>query len=244
MDPSELIKRQTEAWGTSVTPEALEQLEAYAGLLSSYRRANVIGTRDPRTVLLDHVLDSLSSFLFIPLREARRLVDVGSGGGLPGLPIKLARSEFELALVESTGKKADFLRLVVAALSLSHVEVVNKRAEEIGHTPEHRGAYDAATTRAVARLSVVAEYCVPLLRLGGHAICMKGRIEPDEFSEGNRAARHLGASVLDVIPVPLLPEVTDKERNLVVLEKVRKTPTKYPRRTGTARKKPLGSRMP
>jgi 16S rRNA (guanine527-N7)-methyltransferase len=104
----------------------------------------------------------------------------------------------------------------------------------------HRSTYDVVTSRAVARLSVVAEYCVPLLKVGGSAISMKGPLNPDELSEGGRAAEALGARVAEIIRVPMLPEIGEKERNLVILEKVRQTPAQYPRRSGTAAKKPLG----
>jgi 16S rRNA (guanine527-N7)-methyltransferase len=111
----------------------------------------------------------------------------------------------------------------------------------MGRTQEHRGGYDVATTRAVARLSVVAEYCVPLLEVGGYAIAMKGRLDAEELSEGRRAAGMLRAKVAEVKRVPTIPEVGDKERNLVIIEKVRETPGGYPRRSGIVAKRPLGA---
>ena len=191
-------------------------------------------------ILLDHVLDSLSCFLFEPLRAARRLADVGSGGGLPGIPIKIVTPQLEATLVESTAKKARFLRRAVEILSLEETTVTNARVEEIARTEEHRGAYDIATARAVARLSVVAEYCVPLLKVGGHVISMKGRLEIEELSEGERAAEKLGARVSALIRVPRLPEIEEKERCLVILEKIEETPEEYPRNVGVPIKKPLG----
>jgi 16S rRNA (guanine527-N7)-methyltransferase len=114
--------------------------------------------------------------------------------------------------------------------------------EDLGRTRAHRGAYDVVTSRAVARLSVVAEYCVPLLEIGGSAIAMKGRLGPEELAEGDRALDALGARVAETTRVPLLPEVGEKERNLVILEKIRETPSRYPRRPGIAAKRPLGVR--
>ena len=212
----------------------------FARLLGTYDQANVIGTREPGSILLDHILDSLSCFLFGPLVGAQRLADVGSGGGLPGIPIKIAQPTLQATLIESTGKKVRFLRYAVERLGLGGVEVLDGRVEEVAHARGCRETYDVVTARAVARLSVVAEYCVPLLRVGGHVISMKARLQTEELSEGERAAQRLGAKVSEVLQVPHLPEIGSKERRLVILEKVRDTPGKYPRKVGVPAKKPLG----
>jgi 16S rRNA (guanine527-N7)-methyltransferase len=240
MDELGLLRLQAAAWGLSLSPGCLARLEGYARLLRDYNEANVIGTRELRGIILDHVLDSLSCFLFRPLGMARSLVDVGSGGGLPGLPIKIVEPEVRATLVEATAKKARFLRRAVENLSLEGVEVTNARVEEIARTDAHRGVYDVATVRAVARLSVVAEYCVPLLRAGGHMISMKGRPEDEEIAEGERAAEELGARFSQLIKVPRLPELPKKERCLVVLKKLEETPGEYPRNVGVPAKRPLG----
>jgi 16S rRNA (guanine527-N7)-methyltransferase len=233
---------QAAAWGLRLCHDRRRHLQQYATLLGVYDLANVIGTRDVDKILIDHVLDSLSCFLHEPLFRARRLADVGSGGGLPGIPIKIMRPDLATTLVESTGKKARFLRHAVDGLSLRGVEVVNARVEDLGRTRAHRGAYDVVTCRAVARLSVVAEYCVPLLETGGHAIAMKGWLGPEELEEGNSALDALGAMVAETRRVLMLPEVGEKERNLVILEKIRETPARYPRRPGIVAKRPLGVR--
>jgi 16S rRNA (guanine527-N7)-methyltransferase len=240
MDELELVTLQAAAWGLRQDDERLARLEAYARLLAGYEEANVIGTREVGRILLDHVLDSLSCFLFRPLADAGRLADVGSGGGLPGMPIKICAPGMWVTLIESTGKKARFLRRVVDELSLTGTEVVNARVEDASRMVEHRGLYDVTTARAVARLSVLAEYCVPLLKVGGWVVSMKGRLPDEELSECERAAEKLGARVSELIRVPHLPEVGEKERRLVVIQKVRETPRKYPRNVGVPAKKPLG----
>jgi 16S rRNA (guanine527-N7)-methyltransferase len=240
VDALELARQQAAAWGLRLDAGRLERLGEFARFLSGYEEANVIGTRDVGEVLLEHVLDSLSCFLFEPVGEAERLADVGSGGGLPGLPIKLVAPRVGVTLIEVTAKKARFLRRAVEALAVDGVEVVNGRAEEVGRAREHRGVYDVTTARAVARLAVVAEYCVPLLRVGGHAVLMKGRLDGGEVSEGERAAEKLGAEVSEVIRVPRLPEIGEKHRSLVVVRKVGETPDRYPRSVGTPARKPLG----
>ncbi len=218
----------------------LVRLGTFARFLGSYEEANVIGTREVQKILLDHVLDSLSCFLFERLRVAERLADVGTGGGLPGVPIKIVAPRTEVTLVESVAKKARFLQRAIDELSLQDMTVLNARVEEGSRTEEHRAAYDIATARAVARLSVVAEYCVPLLKVGGHVISMKGQLGNEELSEGEKAAEKLGAKVSTLMRVPRLPETGEKERWLVILEKVGDTPAKYPRKVGVPAKKPLG----
>jgi 16S rRNA (guanine527-N7)-methyltransferase len=242
MDALGLMEVQAATWGLHLGHDRRGRLQEYARRLALYDRANVIGTRDLDRILLDHVLDSLSCFLHEPLFRARRLADVGSGGGLPGIPIKIMRPDLAMTLVEATGKKATFLRHAVDGLALKGVEIANTRVEDLGRTRAHRGAYDVVTCRAVARLSVVAEYCVPLLETGGCAIAMKGRLEPEELVEGNRAVDALGAKVAETTRVSMLPEVGEKERHLVILEKIRETPARYPRRPGLVAKRPLGVR--
>jgi 16S rRNA (guanine527-N7)-methyltransferase len=240
MGALELLRLQTAAWGLSLPPDRLARLGRFARFLRDYEEANVIGTRELRGIILDHILDSLSCFLFEPLGVARLLADVGSGGGLPGVPIKIVKPELRTTLVESTAKKARFLHRATKNLSLEGVEVMSARVEEFARADVYRGTYDVATARAVARLSVVAEYCVPLLRVGGCVISMKGRLEDEEITEGERAAERLGAKVSELIRVPHLPEIEKKERCLVIIEKVGETPGEYPRNVGVPAKKPLG----
>jgi 16S rRNA (guanine527-N7)-methyltransferase len=236
-----LMEVQAAAWGLRLCHDRRGHLQEYATLLALYDLANVIGTRDVGRILIDHVLDSLSCFLHAPLFRARRLADVGSGGGLPGIPIKIIRPDLATTLVESNGKKARFLQHAVDGLDLKGVEVANTRVEDLGRTLAHRRAYDVVTCRAVARLSMVAEYCVPLLETGGCAIAMKGRLEPEEHAEGEGAVDALGAK-LTTTGVSMLPEVGEKDRHLVILQKIRETPARYPRRPGIVTKRPLGVR--
>src|SRR5919107_1824928 len=241
MDSLSLLEAQVAAWGLRLGRGRLERLLEYARLLAGYDLANVIGTRDVDEILLSHVLDSLSCLLHRPLSHAGRLADVGSGGGLPGIPIKIVKPELATTLVESIGKKADFLRFAVESLALENVEVANVRVEEFGREQGCRRAYDIVTSRAVARLSVVAEYGVPLLENGGRVVAMKGRVGQEELAEGSRAADALGAQVVEIVEVPMLQAVGEKERKLGILEKIRETPAQYPRRTGIAARKPLGA---
>lgn len=236
-----MLEAQAAAWGVPLDATSLDRLLRYARLLASYEKANVIGTRDLDRILLDHVLDSLSCFLHEPLWEAGKLADVGSGGGLPGIPISIVRPELRTVLIESTGKKAAFLEYAAEQLAIDNMEVVNARVEDTGREQRWRGMFDVVTTRAVARLSVVAEYCVPLLEVGGWAVAMKAGLEGEELEEGKRAAVSLGARVAGVERVGLLPEVGEKRRNLIILEKIGETSARYPRKAGMVVKRPLGA---
>ncbi len=240
MHVRQLFVEQADQWGISEAEPVLNGLLPYAGLLSSYDTANVIGTRDPDTLLLDHVLDSLSCFLFRPLWQARSLVDVGSGAGLPGIPLKIASPKMSTTLIESTGKKARFLELATQTLGLSDATVKNQRVEEVAFEQDQRSGYDVATARAVSSLPVLAEYCVPLIREEGHVIAMKGELSAKELEKGERAAAKLGARLVEIISVPMNPEMRARDRNLVILQKVNPTPDAYPRRAGRATRRPLG----
>ena len=222
--------------------EAKTALVTYADLLSQYDRANVIGTRDFGEILRRHVLDSLSCLLFTPLKNARKVGDIGSGGGLPGIPLAVVLPDAEVTLFESTGKKAEFLRYAVEELGLANVRVVNARIEESARNENHRGRYEICTARALARLSVVSEYSMPLLRRGGRVVAMKGRVDADEWTEGERALETLGGRVSEQIQVHYLPDNEQRERRLVLLEKSEETPSVYPRRTGTPARSPLGAK--
>jgi len=168
-----------------------------------------------------------------------RVVDVGTGAGLPGIPLKILNPNIQLTLVESVGKKAEFCRHISALLGLENVQVITERAEALAQAPAHRQRYDWAIARAVARLPVLAEYLLPLARVGGAALAMKGETAPVEAHEADFAIHLLGGRLRKLIPVTL-PGVVD-ERFLVIIDKVAATPAAYPRKVGLPAKKPLGS---
>lgn len=240
MEEIELLKRQSGAWGLGLDNGAFEDLHRYAVILKDYRGANVVGTRDLRRLVLDHVLDSLSCLLCEPVRRASSLVDVGSGAGLPGIPLKIAQPSLALTLLEATGKKTLFLERVVEELPLDDTEIVNERAEVVGREPLYRGKSAVATARAVAALPTLTEYCLPLVEKGGSFVAMKALPDKEELEAGSKAAKMLGAELFEVIEVKFLPELPAKRRCLVIMTKTSDTPEDYPRRVGVPRKTPLG----
>lgn len=200
-------------------------------------RFNLTAIRDAEGIRTKHFLDSLSCALAWKQGPPRRLIDVGTGAGFPGLPLKILYPSIRLTLVESVGKKAGFCRHVVEALGLRAVEVLHARAEQVGQLPAHREAYDQAVARAVAALPVLAEYLLPLVAVGGSMLAQKGQAAPAEVQQAERALKILGGEMRQLIPVTLPGVVED--RYLVLVDKVAATPAAYPRGPGIPARKPL-----
>lgn len=206
-------------------------------LLDWNQRINLTAIRDSASVRTKHFLDSFSCSLAWTSSPPKRLVDVGTGAGFPGIPLKIIYPAMYLTLVESVGKKAKFCQHIVDSLSLDDVNVIQIRAEDIGHLPEHREQYDWVIARAVAKLPILSEYLLPLVKIGGTMLAQKGESGPAEAQAAEQAMSLLGGHIQQVIPVTL-PSVVE-ERYLVLANKVGATPAKYPRHAGTPSKKPL-----
>jgi 16S rRNA (guanine527-N7)-methyltransferase len=219
--------------------------ERMIAVLASYEREliewnskfNLTAVRDPASILTKHFLDSFSCTLAWGSQPPRRLIDVGTGAGFPGIPLRILYPGLKLTLVESVGKKAMFCEHIVRLLGLDGVEVIKGRAEDVGCAPEHRERYDWAVARAVANLPVLCEYLLPLVRIGGTALAMKGESGPAEAQSAEKAMKMLGGKLKQVIPVDL-PGIAD-ERYLILVEKSAATPPRYPRKAGMPMKRPL-----
>lgn len=196
--------------------------------------AAITSVRDPAEGVDAHVADSLAALDLPVVRAARRLADLGSGGGFPGLALAIALPHSRVALVESVGRKCAFLAAAAGELGLANVEVIHERAEA---WPDGRGAHDLVVARALAPLPVLVEYAAPLLELGGALVAWKGRPEPAEEADGAAAAEALGMSAPEAIPVE--PFAGARVRHLYLTSKVSPTPDRYPRRPGMARKRPI-----
>lgn len=207
-------------------------------LVTWNEKFNLTRIVEPQEVAIKHFLDSLSIALVLPeLNTPRSVIDVGSGAGFPGIPLKIARPELSMTLLESTGKKATFLRHVIETLGLTKIAVVTARAEEAGRQAAHREHYDLAVARAVSRLAVLAEYTLPLVKVGGWVIAQKGQHPAEEIESGERAVRILGGKIVEVRPVDV-PGL-EAERHLIIIKKSKPTPKLYPRQPGWPAKDPL-----
>ena len=222
-----------------LTPAQLAAFQTYADELRAWNeKFNLTAIKDARGVQIRHFLDSLSVLKVLrPGGAALRVVDVGSGAGFPGIPLKIACPQMQLTLVEATGKKAKFCEHMVEQLKLTNVTVVHARAEEVGREPAHRERYDWAVARAVAEMPTLAEYLLPLVKRGGRALAQKGEDAPGETHTAEGAVKKLGGELEQIVPVEL-PGVAET-RYLVVFKKIAATPPRYPRRPGVPAKTPL-----
>ncbi|MEE2681366.1 MAG: 16S rRNA (guanine(527)-N(7))-methyltransferase RsmG [Planctomycetota bacterium] len=219
--------------GLAFEPAELERLGAWLGLLEqANQRMNLTRITDPETAWHRHVLDSLSLLPLLQSVEAESLLDVGSGGGAPGLPLAITMPRLSVGLIDSVGKKARFLQETIAALELPSVRVMNDRAESLASvgSPE-REAWDVVCARAVGRLPVLLELTIPVLKEGGLLLAIKGQQAAVEIEESRGALHALHARVIDTIATPT--------GTVVVVEKARKTPKRYPRKSGEPGRNPL-----
>ncbi|MEW5940646.1 MAG: 16S rRNA (guanine(527)-N(7))-methyltransferase RsmG [Chloroflexota bacterium] len=206
-------------------------------LMAWNQRFNLTAIRDVEGIRVKHFLDSFSCVLAWKANPPSRLIDVGTGAGFPGIPLKILYPSMKLTLVESVGKKAAFCQHIVDVLRLEGVEVINGRAETVGQNPAHREQYDWAVARAVANMNVLAEYLLPLVKVGGTALAQKGESGPAEAQSAEKAMKLLGGKLQQVIPLNL-PGVAE-DRYLIAAEKVHTTPPNYPRKAGQPAKDPL-----
>jgi len=236
MDPfTQQVYRQV---GLKLTAHQVKLLAQYEQeLLVWNERYNLTAIRDLEEVRVKHFLDSLTCIQAMKDAPGKRIVDIGSGAGFPGLVLKIVYPSVQLTLVDSVGKKIDFCRHIVRTLGLEQVETLQERAENIGQSLAYREQYDWAVARAVADLAVLAEYLLPLVRIGGRMLAMKGENGPAESHAAEHALQMLGGHLRQLLPVTL-PGVAE-ERYLVIVDKVAATPTRYPRRVGIPSKRPL-----
>ena len=224
--------------GIQLSNQQLAAFEVYERELMDWNtRVNLTAIDNPEQIRIKHFLDSLTCLCAMHDTPIERIIDVGSGAGFPGLPIKIVYPQMQLTLVESVGKKTKFLNHLVSKLGLDRVEILQERAEAIGQQPAYREKFDWALARAVAIMPVLAEYLLPLVRVGGAMLAMKGESGPAEAHSAERAFQILGGHLRKLIPVTL-PGVVD-ERFLVVVDKVAAIHKDYPRRVGLPAKKPL-----
>ena len=233
-----LIRDAQELFHIRVTERQVMSLITYEKeLLEWNKKFNLTAIRDVESIRTKHFLDSFSCVLAWTSNPPHRIIDVGTGAGFPGIPLKILYPNMHLTLVESVGKKTKFCQHIVTMLGLTDVEVVHARSEDLGQDPKYRQSYDWAVARAVAKLNVLSEYLIPLVKIGGKVLAKKGESGPAEAQSAEKAMKLLGGKLDGLIPVNL-PGVAE-DRYLVVVEKVAATPPKYPRKPGIPTKQPL-----
>lgn len=238
MSFSRELEQAAAAYGLSLTAGQIDAFALYFELLVAWNeKVNLTAITQPREVAVKHIIDSLSCYeeQFFP--GGCSLADIGTGAGFPGLPLKILRPDLQLTLLDSLNKRLVFLRDVVEKLGLEGVSLVHARAEDGARQKDRRGCYQIAVSRAVARLNVLSELCLPFVKQGGYFIALKGAQYREELGEAGRALSLLGGEVRKVRPVAL-PGLDDS-RAIIYIHKVGPTPATYPRKAGTPEKKPL-----
>lgn len=210
----------------------------YELLVETNKVMNLTAITEPEEVAVKHMVDSLLAYE--DGMQGKTLVDVGTGAGFPGVPLKIYCPSLKVTLVDSLGKRLRFLQQVIDELGLKGIRCEHLRAEDAGRSKKHREQYDYVTARAVARLSVLSEYCLPLAKKGGQFIALKGSRFAEEIEEGEAAVKILGGKIISAEPVKL-PGLDDG-RAIIKIAKIKATPAQYPRKAGTPEKQPLGSR--
>ena len=234
----EILKARAAEAGIALTAQQCGQFAVYNRLLIAWNeRMNLTALTAPEDVAVKHIIDSLTAYDTALFAPARTLIDVGTGAGLPGIPLAVCAPHIAVTLMDALGKRVKFLDEVTTAMGLTNVRCIHARAEEAARQPEHRARYDIAVSRAVARLPVLLEYTLPFVRVGGSLLALKGRAYAEEQEEGRGAAQRLGGGTICARPVHL-PGLDDVRAILSVV-KERPTPAAYPRRAGLPERAPL-----
>lgn len=232
----EEIAEKARIMGIDLPENALPLFQKHARMITEWNQRLNLTRISEEEMAEKHFVDSLTVLLVPKVNDARNAIDIGSGAGFPGIPLKVVRPDMKITLVDSLGKRVKFLERVVRALELEGIRCYHSRAEEMGQDKGHREKYDVALARAVASLVLLCEYLLPLVRIGGIMVALKGPSGKEEVKEAERALDILGGRVEDILELSL---PSGDGRQLVVIEKVGETPRLYPRRPGMARKDPL-----
>ncbi|MFD0942757.1 16S rRNA (guanine(527)-N(7))-methyltransferase RsmG [Savagea faecisuis] len=226
------------AKGIDLSERQIEQFRTYfTELVEWNEKMNLTAITDEPSVYLKHFYDSISAAFYVDFSKEMTVCDVGAGAGFPSIPLKICYPHIELTIVDSLNKRITFLNHLADELQLENVHFVHARAEEFGKNKAYREQFDLVTARAVARLSVLSELCVPLVKKGGQFVAMKGAAGPEELIDAKSALNILGVELVEQFDFELPEE--DSERTLYVFDKVKVTPKKYPRKPGTPNKSPL-----
>lgn len=230
------LKEISKEINVNLSEEQLNKFKKYMDLLLEWNeKINLTAITEEDEVILKHFVDSLTVLKYID--DGASIVDVGTGAGFPGIPVSIAKDNINVTLVDSLNKRINFLEEVISDIDLKTIKAIHSRAEDFGQNKEYREMYDISVSRAVANLSVLVEYLLPLVKVGGKCICMKGSEVEEEITNAKFAIKELGGKI-ELVDEFCLPG-TDIKRNIIVIRKEKETPKKYPRKSGTPSKQPL-----
>lgn len=230
------VKQKAQEIGYTLQEEQLEQFFTYKELLIEWnKKMNLTAIEQEEDIITKHFIDSLSIASYIP--DTTKIIDIGTGAGFPGIPLKILKKDLSITLLDSLNKRITFLEEVIRNLSLENIQAVHARAEELAHKEEYREQYDIAVSRAVAPMHTLLEYMLPYVKIGGKCICMKGPNLQEESKDLQNCLETLGGKIEKIEEI-VLPK-TEIKRNIMLIKKENKTPKKYPRNPGMPSKKPL-----
>lgn len=235
----ELLQKACSEMDLSITEEMQNKFLIYKDLLLEWnKKVNLTAIISEPEVILKHFADSLTLLTLKELdSKDLKIIDVGTGAGFPSVPIKILRDDFTLTLVDSLNKRVSFLNELTQELSLTKVECIHSRAEDLGKNENYREKYNICVSRAVSNMSTLVEYCLPFVEVGGKFIALKGNSVKEEISTANKAIMELGGEVTDIKPIKI--PFTDIEHMLVIISKLYATPRAYPRKANQIQKKPI-----
>lgn len=212
------------------------KFKKYLNLLVEWNtKINLTSITEENDIILKHFIDSLTASEYIP--DNSKIIDIGTGAGFPGIPLKIYNETYNITLLDSLNKRVNFLNTVIEELELKNISAIHGRAEEFGHNTLYREKYDIAISRAVSNLSTLVEYMLPFIKKGGLCICMKGPNIKEEIDNSKNALKKLGGKIIKIEDFNL-PN-TDIKRNIIIIIKILNTDNKYPRKAGIPNKNPL-----
>ena len=233
---SNLMKEYGKEIQIKFTEEQLQKFYEYMNMLIEWnKKINLTAIIEPKEIILKHFIDSLTILKYV--NDNEKMLDVGTGAGFPGIPIKIMNSNMEITLLDSLNKRINFLNEVINKLKLKNISAIHSRIEDYGKNNKYREKYDIVTSRAVANLATLSEYMLPMLKIKGKSICMKGSDIKEEVKNSKRAIDILGGEIVNIEEL-VLPK-SDNRRKLIIIEKKKNTPLKYPRKAGIPSKEPL-----
>lgn len=219
-----------------ITEEQQNQFYNYMNMLIEWNnKINLTAITEPDQIILKHFIDSIT--ILKEIDDKSKIIDVGTGGGFPGIPLKIMNNSLEIVLLDSLNKRINFLNEVIQKLKLKNINSIHFRVEEAGQNIKYREKFDVATSRAVASLNILVEYMLPLIKVGGICICMKGSEIEEEIENSKKAIDILGGKIEKIESFTLAN--TDIKRNIVIIKKIKETPNRYPRKAGTPSKEPI-----
>lgn len=234
----ELMKNACSNINLDFNKDMYDKFIKYKDLIKEWNdNVNLTAITEDEEIIKKHFLDCIKIFTFEPLKEMKKIIDVGTGAGFPGIPMMILKPDINMTLLDSLNKRLNFLNEVKSDLKLDNISTLHGRAEDYGKDKKYREQYDAAVSRAVANLAVLSEYCIPYVKVDGYFVALKGPSVEDEINDGKNAIKKLGGKIEDIIEVHI--EDSNLKHNLVVIRKIMSTPNEYPRKAGTASKKPI-----